>query len=60
MKLGTVMSHLKKIQKMYNSRNTSLSIKSEYFHLKFEIFAISGNREKIAFDTFFYNSFDFY
>ena len=54
------MSHLKKIQKMYNSRNTSLSIKSEYFHLKFEIFAISGNREKIAFDIFFYNSFDFY
>ena len=44
MKLGTVMSHLKKTQKMYNSRNTSL--KSAYFHLKFEIFATSGKRDK--------------
>ena len=60
MKLGTVISHLKKIQKTYKTRDTPLWVilKSAFFYRKSAIFVVLQNTDKSSILIHIFNSFD--
>ena len=60
-KLRTVTLHLKKIQKMYKSRDKPLELCwHKHFSPEINNFIVSGNTDKITYGYIFSNSFDSY